>query len=274
MNGKRLRLARLRDDRSGRSIFLPLDHAVTLGPIQGVEQPWTLFQPAAAAGIQGIIVHRGLLRRGVERTDGRLPRLLHLSGSTALGTAVARKVLVASVVEALALGADAVSTHVVLGGEGERVMLRDLGRVAAACDRWGLPLLAMMYVRRTGTDGRELAAAVRHAARVGAELGADLVKIQSPGTADDVCEVVQSCFVPVLLAGGDRAQTDREVLAMVHGAIAAGASGVCIGRNVFQHPAPGAFLRALGAIVHDDLPVDEALGLVDAPLAALDGRRR
>jgi predicted phospho-2-dehydro-3-deoxyheptonate aldolase len=242
-------------------VLIPIDHGLSDGPVLGLEHPWTVLQPAVLAGIQGVVTHKGLLRRGVERTDSQLSRILHLSGSTTLSPWAARKVLVGSVTEAVRLGADGVSVHVNLGVAGDHAMLRDLGRVATACDRWGLPLLAMMYVRRVDASEHELAAMLKHAARAAAELGADLVKVTFPGHADTFFEITSSCFVPVLVAGGAKAQRDADVLTMVRASLHAGGSGACIGRNVFQHPVPRAFLRALSAVVHDDADVEDALGL-------------
>jgi len=260
-SGKRFRLARLIHQKSGRAVLVALDHGVTGGPIPGLEVPWKILRAVADGGAQGVIVHRGVAISESEGLEATLPWILHLSGSTALSLDPDHKVLVASVEEAVRLGADAVSVHVNLGVPRDGEMLRDLGEVAGRCQQWGMPLLAMTYVRWARAQPGSPASAIKHAARLAAELGADLVKVSYPGSREAMLEVVHGCFVPVLIAGGERDRSDRRVLEMVESAVACGAAGVCIGRNVFQHPAPHLFLRALAKIVHDGVSVEAAIDL-------------
>jgi DhnA family fructose-bisphosphate aldolase class Ia len=114
---------------------------------------------------------------------------------------------------------------------------------------WGMPLLAMMYPKSVDAAA-PMVPQLKLAARVAAELGADVVKVSYPGTVEAMQEVVDGCFVPVVVAGGERSSSDNEVLNLVKDAINGGAMGVCIGRNVFQHGQPGQFARRMSAIVH------------------------
>ncbi|HNU72539.1 MAG TPA: fructose-bisphosphate aldolase, partial [Thermodesulfobacteriota bacterium] len=107
-------------------------------------------------------------------------------------------------------------------------------------------------------------ALVKHAARVGAELGADIVKVPYTGSPETFHEVVEGCFVPVVIAGGEKMETDEDVLTMVKGSIEAGGSGVSIGRNVFQHRNPTNMVRAISRIVHQNAAVQDVLDLVRA----------
>jgi DhnA family fructose-bisphosphate aldolase class Ia len=93
---------------------------------------------------------------------------------------------------------------------------------------------------------------IKHAARVGAELGADIVKVPYSGSSESFRDVVQGCFVPVVIAGGEKMDTDEDILRMVNGAMAAGAAGVSIGRNVFQHQNPTKIVQAIAGIVHNE----------------------
>ena len=164
--------------------------------------------------------------------------------------------------EALRLDADAVSIHVNIGDDNERQMLEDAGRIADDCDRWGMPLLMMLYARGPHIKDSFAPEMVAHCARVGAELGADLVKVSYTGRADTFAHVVRSCGVPVLIAGGERMDSTADILQMVHDALSAGAAGLSIGRNVFQHPQRRDLVAALRAMVHNNLGVDEALNLL------------
>lgn len=270
--GKRFRLARLIHPKSRRTVLVALDHGVTGGPIAGLEVPWKVLRAIADGGAQGVIVHRGIAVSENEGLEPTLPWILHLSGSTGLALDPDHKVLVASVEEAVCLGADAVSIHVNLGVPREAEMLRDLGDVAGRCQQWGMPLLAMMYVRWARAQPSSSASTIKHAARVAAELGADLVKVAYPGGPDGLLDVVHGCFAPVLIAGGERDPSDRRILEMVESAVACGASGVCIGRNVFQHPSPQLFLRVLAKIVHEGMSVEAAIDLAGASPSLVHAR--
>jgi len=131
--------------------------------------------------------------------------------------------------------------------------------VARSASEWGMPLLAMVYPRGRKIKDEYNVDVVRHAARVGAELGADVVKVSYTGSPESFREVVAGCHVPVIIAGGPKMDSDKAVLEMVKGAIEAGASGTSIGRNVFQHKNPAKMVKALCMIVHENASVDEAL---------------
>ena len=164
--------------------------------------------------------------------------------------------------EAIRLGADAVSMHVNVGAETEAAMLEDLGEIAMVCEEWGMPLLAMMYPRGKKVKSEHDVEMVKHVARIGAELGADLIKTNYTGDPDSFKDVIRSCPVPVIIAGGPKANTDSEVLKMVEDAIAAGASGVSIGRNVFQHDSPTDITIAISKVVHEGISAEEAMKML------------
>jgi len=168
---------------------------------------------------------------------------------------------VATVEEALKIGADAVSIHVNVGAEDESRMLSTLGEISRHCQEWGMPLLAMMYPRGRKIKDEYSAESIAHAARVGAELGADIVKTNYSGDPDSFASVVDSCPVPVVIAGGPKVETELDLLRMVEGAIASGARGVAIGRNVFQHQDPELITRRICGVVHKGLKAEEAASL-------------
>jgi fructose-bisphosphate aldolase/2-amino-3,7-dideoxy-D-threo-hept-6-ulosonate synthase len=192
--------------------------------------------------------------RGYGRDIGLI---IHLSASTSLGPDPNHKVLVTEVEDAIRIGADAVSIHVNIGAEDEAEMLKDLGRVARTCDLWGMPLIAMMYPRGPKVKSEHgVEYVTRH--RVGAELGADIVKTNYTGSPDSFKEVVMGCKVPVVIAGGPKMDTEHDLLQMVYDAISVGASGVAIGRNIFQAQDPTLLVKKLCSIVHRGHTVEEA----------------
>jgi len=260
--GKRIRMERIIDRKSKRSVIVPMDHGVTLGPVRGLEDMRKAVNAVAEGGANAVLLHKGIVFAGHRGYGKDIGLILHISASTNLGPDPLNKVLVASVEEGIKLGADAISIHVNVGAENEPEMLQALGAVAMECEEWGMPLLAMMYPRGPKVKSEHDAEMVRHAARVGAELGADIIKTNYTGDPDSFKEVVRSCPVPVIIAGGPKANTDEEVLQMVEGAIEAGASGVSIGRNIFQHDDPTKMTQAISKIVHEGFSAKEALEIL------------
>jgi len=261
MVGKEIRLERIMNRMSGRTIIVPMDHGITQGPIAGLTDMAKTVDLVVNGGANAIINHKGLVKAGHRGSGKDVGLIIHLSGSTSLSPDPNAKVLVCSVEEAVCLGADAVSIHVNLGAATDAEMLSAFGKVSRHCQMWGMPLLAMIYTRGKKIKSEFDVRYVKHAARVGAELGADIVKVNYTGSSESFREVTAACPVPVVIAGGEKMETDRELLEMVEGALAGGGRGISIGRNVFQHEDPSAIIRALSALVHEKASVNEALRL-------------
>ncbi len=251
MIGKSIRMERVMDRNSGKTVIIPMDHGVTMGPIDGIIRLGEMIRTVAGGGANAIVIHKGLVNSGCAKGEKDLGIIVHLSASTRLAPDSNSKTRVCTVEEAIRLGADAVSVHVNLGAEDEKAMLADLGAVAKEAMEWGMPLLAMMYTRGPKVENEFDVRWVKHAARVGAELGADIVKVVYTGSPETFQEVVEGCFVPVVIAGGERMESDQDIVQMVRGAMRAGGAGVSIGRNVFQHKDPGGIVQAIGRVVHN-----------------------
>lgn len=230
---------------SGAWVMTPLDHGVSVGPIAGFHDAKAALAAAATGGATCVTVHKGLVPLAATFAD-RLGILLHLSASSDLAPDPHDKRLVASVEEAVRLGCDGVSLHINFGSTTEANQLADAGRVARDCAAWGMPLVTMAYVRGSTVKDPLDPAALAHAARAAAELGADAVKV--PYTPRHFRDVVQGCPVPVLVAGGP-ARSDFEAFqADMQAARDDGARGISVGRNVLQHADPVAALRRLAAL--------------------------
>ncbi len=260
--GKQVRMERIINREDRRTIIVPMDHGVTIGAVDGLVDMREAVNDMAIGGADAVLMHKGLIRCSHRSAGKDVGLIVHLSASTMLTPNANTKTLVGTVEEGIKHGADAVSVHVNLGDPNERLMLADPGKAAAACDDWHMPLLAMMYARgpeiANGFDPKIVA----HCARVGVELGADIVKVPYTGDMESFSDVVSACCVPVVIAGGERMDSTRQVLQMVHDSIKAGGAGVSMGRNVFQHPRRIELMRALRAIVHDNAGVDQALAIV------------
>lgn len=238
-----IRMARIQN-AAGTLLMVPLDHGVSIGPVAGIEDPRATLEAVAANGATCVTLHKGLVRHAAPLAD-RLGILLHLSASDDRGPDPNDKRLVATVEEALRLGCDGVSIHVNVGDADEADMIEDAGAVATACHEWSVPLVAMMYPRGEAVDDPFDPVWVAHAARMGAELGADAVKVPYTGDPDTFRTVVRGATVPVVVAGGPKQQNFDAFLEQVTAARDAGAAGVSIGRNVFQHPQPGKAMAAI-----------------------------
>ena len=256
--GKARRLKRIMQP-DNRVVIVPMDHGVTIGPVQGITNMQEIINQLIKGGVDAVLVHQGIAKH----VDvGNVGLIVHLSGMSNLSPNVNAKVQVCSVQEAIRLGADAVSVQVNVGAQDEDKMLSDLGKVTEECDGNGMPLLAMMYPRGPKIQNEHAPDMVAHAARIGAELGADIVKANYTGSVETFKTVVESCPVPVIIAGGPKCQTSKEILQTTHDSMKAGAAGLSIGRNVFQHENPTLMVKALGAIVHEGVSVEQALKIL------------
>jgi fructose-bisphosphate aldolase/2-amino-3,7-dideoxy-D-threo-hept-6-ulosonate synthase len=254
-----VRLERIIDRKTRRTVIVPMDHGLSMGPITGLEDMASIINKIADGGANAVVLHKGIIRAGHRGYGKDIGLIIHLSGSTSLGPDPNSKVPVATVEEAISLGADAVSVHVNVGAANESEQLQALGDVAETCASWGMPLFAMMYPRGPKIKNQHAPEVVAHAARVGAELGADIIKTSYTGDINSFRKVVRGCPVPVVIAGGPKMATERDVFEMAGKAVKAGAIGVSIGRNIFQHRNPTGMTRALAQIVHGEVSVDRAM---------------
>ena len=269
--GKKIRMQRILNRENGRTVIVPLDHGISAGPMQGIQDMHDTVSRVAEGGINCVVMHKGMTRAGSRDRGRDVGLLIHLSASTGISPRPNSKVLVGTVEDALRLGADGVSVHVNLGDEDEGAMLADLGRIASEADVWGMPVLAMIYARGPKVSNEFAPDLVAHCARVGAELGADIIKVAYTGEIETFAEAINGCRVPVVIAGGPKLDSTEAFLKMVQDSLKAGASGLSVGRNIFQHPDPTTLCRALSGIVHQNWSLEQALAEVSAAEIAAKG---
>jgi len=248
MLGKRRRMLRI--TKNGRSVILPMDHGVTQ-PEKGVEKIDRVVK-AVQEYVDAIIVHKGIAKRLKAIAEMEAGLIIHLSGSTVWAKDPNDKRVVTSVERAISLGADAVSMHVNIGSRTEADQIEKLGNVSEVCDWYGIPLLAMMYPRGSIEANTET---VRHAARIGYELGADIIKVPYVMRFEEVTAI---CDVPVVVAGGSKG-SEYELYRKVEDAMNRGAAGVAVGRNVFNSDQPAKIAKALHMIVHNNLSAEDVM---------------
>ena len=263
MIGKKIRMERIFNRKTHRTVIAPMDHGVSIGPIKGIVNMSETIENISNGGANAVLMHKGIIEQGHRGYGKDIGLIIHLSASTSLSPDPNDKVLVTSVEKAIQLGADAVSVHVNIGSDTESKMLQELGEIAETCSQWGIPLLAMMYPRGQKIKDENDVELVKHAARVGSELGVDIVKTNYTGDPDSFKEVIEGALVPVVIAGGPKVETDKELLEMVRDSLEVGGAGVAFGRNLFQAKAPGKITKAISEVVHNNMDVEEALKILD-----------
>lgn len=260
--GKKIRLGRLFNARSGRTVIVAYSHGLLMGPMPGLRTRTEMLNTARALrAADGLMVSPGLVTFLEESFVGRdAPSLVvemdwqSFSRST-LPYAVGSAASLATVEQLAAAGADALMSYLYLGfddPERERdEVVRNAG-LARDCERLGLLLTIEPRSAREKTrpEDKTDPAVMGLYARMSAEIGADLVKVIDPGDDDALAEIVAGCPAPVLLAGGSKRDDFAEVEARARAAVRAGCAGLVFGRNVYQHPDPAAALDALRQIVH------------------------
>ena len=167
---------------------------------------------------------------------------------------------------ALAVGADALKVMVYPFGEDNSV--NEAGALGAMCARYGLPYIAETVPGGFGRRDLHTPEKIAAGARIGVEMGADMIKTFYTGDPESMRLVIENAGVPVVVLGGPKMNSARDVLQVVYDAvIVAGASGVAFGTNIWTHPAPGKMTAAIAAVLHDGASVDEALARVELPAA-------
>lgn len=248
-----------------RAMVLPVDHGLMLGRVTGLEEPVSLVAAAAEAGCDGLLMSAGLARAtaGIFATRQAPARLVTLDttmrdGDDDLGEAT----LVASVAQAVRLGADGVKILMPWDTPGavRAATCRRLAVVIRAADRWQMPVMVEPIALSTPRDESAVATEL-HGARTAMELGADIIKIAYPGSAQIMESLTRELGLPVVILGGPKSSAAADVIRLVEDAMTAGASGIVIGRQVWQRePAERlALMRVLVDVVHGRLTTDAAV---------------
>jgi class I fructose-bisphosphate aldolase len=172
---------------------------------------------------------------------------------------------VASVKDAVQLGADAVVTFLFAGYDTdaqEADNLQTLARIGAEAREYGIPFIVEPLAIQKGSNVVRDFEIMKLIVRMASEIGADLIKADFPETKKQFDELIGIASAPILVRGGPKMDSDREMLQMVKDAMECGAKGIVFGRNVWQHKDPSRILRALAVIVHEQQTVAKALKLL------------
>jgi 3-hydroxy-5-phosphonooxypentane-2,4-dione thiolase len=252
------RIARMFPTSSGNTVMLAVDHGYFMGPTRRLENPGRTIGPLIPHA-DALALTRGVLRTSVPPT-AKVPIVLRVSGgATILQEDLSHEELTTPMAEAVRLNCAAVAMSVFVGAPHEHESLAHLGQLVSDGEAAGMPVMAITAVGKEleKRDARYLALACR----VSAELGAHLVKTYY---CEEFEKVVDGCPVPLVVAGGPKLDSEQAALELAHRAIAQGARGIDMGRNIWQSDHPVAMLQALRSIVHDRATVREAMDVLEA----------
>ena len=272
--GKRRRLGRLLRGDTGRALCLAFDHGLHLGTTPAVADVPKVLRFACAAPVDGMILSAGVVMRyGAEFLCGAdapavILRLDHTSmwrTGPPFPADVGHTRLVASVEQAARLGADAVITYLFVGHQDPDLESRSFetnARVGAEAQRLGIPHVIESMAARGGTaaDPFDPDVVAAHT-RIADEIGADAIKTDWPGSAQAMARVSAAVSAPILVAGGPSLNDDAAVVRITAEILDGGGRGLMFGRNIFQANQPDRLLRRLRALMHDGVPLDQALVL-------------
>ena len=250
------RLSRLIKPETNKAVWLAIDHGYFLGPISKLEDPARTIKDLVPY-TDALMLTRGVLRQCISHNLD-IPFILRVSGGNSIvGPALSDEGIHTCMEEAIRLNASAVAFSIYVGTEHEHQTLLSLGKLVDEGERYGIPVLAVTAVGKEleKRDARYLALCTR----IAAELGARMVKTYY---CEDFETVIKGCPVPVVIAGGPKLETELDALNLAYDAIARGASGVDMGRNIWQSPKAVGMIRAIRSIVHEGASVKEAAKLL------------
>lgn len=272
ITGKNIRMKRLIEAETNTCLICAIDHGMT-SPVflDGLYDTGSRIRESIAGGANVLMLSRGMVKQYVANLKRDTSLALMLTASAAGRPSGMQITPIGSVEEALRIGADAVVVYVALAGENEPEMISYLSRVGETCEFKGMPLIAeaeypnayQSLDKMAESHGAEY---LKRNARLCAELGADIVKVNWSGDQRSFGEIIRACNKPVVLAGGSLI-SDEELLVRMAQAREVGAVGCSVGRNIFQHKNPQAITMAISRVFRDNWTARQALEELDAKLA-------
>ena len=256
--GKQIRMNSLFNKSTGNSLCIAVDHGGIAGPMQGINDPAGLVRQCVEGGADCILTTRGFARAAADEWDRTTSLLLRLTGGfTVLGGKFEEE-MITSPEAAVEYGAAGAAVTVKFGHQREGEFTRNASMAADACERLGLPLMIEAMAK-----GKELSSTdpkgIKLASRAAMEIGADIVKTYYTGDPDSFHEVVEGCPVPILILGGPKSDSDEQIISSVYYAMQAGARGIAMGRNIWQHANVQAMIEAMAGLIHERWNIQQAM---------------
>jgi putative autoinducer-2 (AI-2) aldolase len=250
--GMRNRLSRIIKPETRRTVMLAVDHGYFLGPTNKLEDARKTIEPLLSYA-DALMLTRGILRTSVA-PEKDIPIVLRVSGgSSIIGNDLSNEGITTSIEEAVRLNVSAVALSIFVGTNYEQQTLLNLATLVDRAQPLGIPVLAVTAVGKE--LGKRDARFLSLSCRIAAELGATYVKTYY---CEDFEKVVESCPIPIVIAGGPKLETELDALKIAYDAVAIGAAGVDMGRNIWQSPHPVAMIKAVRGVVHEKKTPEEA----------------
>ena len=261
--GKKIRMNSIFRKGNGKSVIVALDHGGIAGPIKGIEKPEHVIKSCVEGGADAVLTTRGVVKDAIMEWDRTLALILRITGGfTVLGGKYEEE-LISTPEAALLYGASGAAVTVKFGHEREGEFIKQTSLAADSCERWGMPLMIEAMPSGKDLSPTDLRG-VKLAARAAQEIGADMVKSFYTGDPDSFREVVEGCPVPIVILGGEKTDSLEAVFSDVYYSIQAGAAGIAIGRNIWQHENTKAMVEAMVGLVHEGWSVKQALKHAEA----------
>lgn len=250
--------------KDGRSVVLAMDHGNGLNVLPELNNTGEILDKCVEGGIDAILTTYGIATT-FQKELGNIGLILRVDGGTSYLAKTHDKSMevLYSIEDAIRIGADAVLCMGFPGASNEDVTLKGLAKLIGEATQWNFVVGAEMLPRGfEGDDDSRAPENLSSACRIGAELGADFIKTDYTGDVESFKKVVEGCYKPVLVLGGGKTKTEKDLLQMIKEAMMAGAKGVIIGRNIWRHATPDRLVAAIVAVVHEDAEVNDALKLL------------
>lgn len=257
--GKTIRMNRIFQP-DGKALMVAINHGLGMGPIQGIEDMGKLLLQLDGERVDSLTLHKGIAMRHADKFAGRTALILKSTNISRFYTP--EELPVASMEEAVALGADAVALGLSLCSKEEKEIVSSIAAAIGEAERCGMPVVTHSYPNGDLIPDSERydVKHVGYATRMALELGVDIIKTFWTGDAKSFEQIVRiGSPAKVVISGGARCDTLRDCFEMTWQGIQAGAAGITYGRNIWQHEYPVAVVRGLAAIIHDNASVDQAL---------------
>lgn len=256
--GKRRRLSQIVAE-DGHALMLAIDHGYFMGATHGMEKPAEAIKDLLPF-VDSLMLSPGILKTDVSPDFGKGIVLRASGGNTILDSDIDNEELILTAEEAVKMNTSGVAVSIFVGSEYSHQTIMNLTDMVNDASSFDLPVLGVTAVGKALADKKEKRY-LTHASRLAAELGADIVKTYY---CEGFSEVVAKCTVPIVVAGGPKLDTYKDVLNLCYNAINEGAIGVDMGRNIWQSEYPAAIIQGVNKIIHGNFSVKEALQLVES----------
>jgi len=269
--GSQLRLNRILNPETGNGIIVAIDHGLFIGPLPGIEHASKTIETLLPGQPDAIQMTPGIIRACIDRFYGKQKPgiVVRLDATNVWRKKPAPKegyyTQVASVKDAVQLGGDAVVTFLLAGHDTdaqEAENLQTISQIAAETREYGIPFIVEPLAIEKGSSVVRDFEIMRVIVRMASEIGADLIKADYPETKQQFEQLVSVATAPILVRGGPKMESDKDMLQMVKDAMDCGGKGIVFGRNIWQHTNPARILRALAAIVHEGASVQKGLSML------------